>query len=133
VLSVLSTDAYPPDSVLLVDNLRFEGAGGCPGDGIVTPIDEPEPVVEGTTPGIAGAARVGAKLTAEAGAWSPAGVVLTYQWLRNGNPIAGATEQTYTVRLRDLLSRISVRVTGAYADADPVTLTSEPTSRVRPH
>ena len=84
-------------------------------------------------PAIAGAARVGAKLTADAGAWSPTGVILKYQWLRNGSPISGATGQEYTVRLRDFLSRISVRITGTYADADPVTLTSAPTPRVCPH
>ncbi|GAA1998309.1 hypothetical protein GCM10009777_39500 [Microbacterium pumilum] len=133
VISVQSTDYLISDSVLLVDNLRFEEASGCPTDGIVTPLDEPDPVIEGTRPAIAGAARVGAKLRADVGTWSPDGVVLKYQWLRNGGPIAGATAQTYTVRLRDLASRISVRVAGTYAGADTIKLTSTPTPRVRLH
>ena len=115
---------------MLVDNLRFEPASGCPADGIVTAIDEPVPVIEGTVPVIDGSARVGSRLALEAGEWSPAGVALSYQWLRNGKAIPGATGDAYFVRARDLLSRISVRVSGSLAGAETVVLVSEPTDRV---
>lgn len=118
------------DSVLLVDNLRFEPAAGCPDDGIATPIGSEEPVVTGTAPKVQGAATIGTTLRAVPGAWAPASVELDYQWLRNGRAIPGADEATYRVRTIDLLSRLSVRVTGSATGADPVTLTSAQTARV---
>jgi hypothetical protein len=133
VISVLDIGDSYRDSVLLVDNLRFEDATGCPGNGILTPIPQPDPIVVGTVPIVSGAARVGSRLTAAAGFWSPQGTVLYYQWLRNGVPIDGATAHVYTLRLSDVLSRISVRVTGAYTGADSVVYTSPPTPRVRLH
>ncbi|WP_308799464.1 polysaccharide deacetylase family protein [Agromyces silvae] len=69
------------------------------------------------TPTISGTARVGGVLTANPGTWSPTGVALTYQWLRNGSPIAGATARTYTLVTADWLSMISVRVTGTVTGA----------------
>jgi hypothetical protein len=63
-------------------------------------------------PTVAGAATVGSRLTAHAGAWAPGGAAFAYRWLRNGSPIAGATGRTYVVRQADAGARISVRVTG---------------------
>ena len=45
-------------------------------------------------PSISGTARVGVKLTASPGAWSPGGSY-AYQWYAGQDPIAGATAQTY--------------------------------------
>lgn len=64
---------------------------------------------------VSGEPRVGATLVAEAGAWSPDGVVLAYQWLRDGAETAGATEKTYELVPADLGAAISVRVTGTNA------------------
>ena len=44
-----------------------------------------------------------------AGRWGPAPVTLTYQWLRNGTPIAGATGSTYKLKNKDKGKKISVR------------------------
>jgi len=76
------------------------------------------------TPRITGTLRVGATLTASPGTWSPAGVTLSYQWLRNGAPIAGATGTTYRLVSADWLRSISVRVTGTLPGATAVTRTS---------
>ena len=45
-------------------------------------------------------AEYDAVLTAEPGQWSPAATSYAYQWLRDGQPIARATAQTYRSRPR---------------------------------
>ena len=62
-------------------------------------------------PRIAGARRLGQVLTAEPGSAILSGTTATYQWLRRGQPIAGATAQTYVAKAADVRSRLSVRVT----------------------
>lgn len=61
------------------------------------------------TPKISGEVRVGSKLKARAPTSSPSAAV-SYQWLRDGRPVAGATERTYSVAKRDLGKKLSVRV-----------------------
>ena len=68
------------------------------------------------TPGISGAPRPGNVLRLPAIAVSdPDGdrVSLRYQWLRDDQAIAGATEATYTVLLTDVGRRIRVRITAS--------------------
>jgi hypothetical protein len=74
-------------------------------------------VVHGTLtthkPVIWGSRNVGQTLTATTEAWGPAGVALTYQWLRNGKKIAAnATGSTYTQVAADHDTDIDVTVTG---------------------
>ncbi|MCR1783859.1 hypothetical protein KVF89_15065 [Nocardioides carbamazepini] len=67
-----------------------------------------------------GKARVGKRLYATAGSWSPAPTAIRYQWLRNGKPINKATAATYKVKKKDRNRRLTVRVTVSrvgYADA----------------
>lgn len=63
------------------------------------------------TPTISGTATAGKTLTASAGAWD-AGVTLTYQWLRGGAAINGATSASYKLTSGDVGAVVSVRVTG---------------------
>ncbi|MDR1427309.1 MAG: glycoside hydrolase family 3 C-terminal domain-containing protein [Bifidobacteriaceae bacterium] len=56
-------------------------------------------------------AQFGTVATANAGAWSAAPDRLTYQWLRNGEPIAGATRSTYATGVDDVGTKLSLRVT----------------------
>jgi len=60
-------------------------------------------------PTVSGTAHVGQKLTAKAGTWAPS-ATLTYQWLRGGDTIKGATKSTYTLASADWTKKISVRV-----------------------
>ncbi len=63
------------------------------------------------TPDISGTAKVGETLTADAGTWKPTPTKLTYQWLRDGKTISGATKSTYTVQVADSKAKLSVVTT----------------------
>jgi hypothetical protein len=75
-----------------------------------------------TPPTVSGTAQVGGVLTTSDGTWSVCGphpiTSYTYQWLRNGAPIGGATAQSYTVADPDAGSNLSSQVT-AYNDFGP--------------
>ena len=45
--------------------------------------------------------------------WNQPDVTTTYQWLRSGSAIAGATTVTYTLTIADLGKEISLRATGS--------------------
>ena len=53
-------------------------------------------------------AKLGATLSTNGGAW-PQPFAVTVQWLRNGEPIAGATDNTYELTAEDVGKQISVR------------------------
>lgn len=72
---------------------------------------DPAPV-NSVKPSIPANPRVGQLLTAKPGTWTPSGGY-TYEWLRNGTPIDGATSTTYRVVPADAGKRLSVRVTAA--------------------
>ena len=67
---------------------------------------------EVSPPVITGDALVGSVLTASAGLWSPTPDSLTWQWLRNGVPVPGATETSYALTEADWDQEVSVLVTG---------------------
>lgn len=83
------------------------------------------------TPLISGSARVGSTLTAKAGTWSGT-PTLTYQWLRSGKAIAGATRASYTVVQADLNATLSVTVTATRATYVTASRTSATTAKVTP-
>ena len=59
-------------------------------------------------PRVSGKATVGKKLKASGAGWSPKPSTITYQWLRNGKPIKGATKSEYTLTKVDKGKKISV-------------------------
>jgi large repetitive protein len=83
------------------------------------------PPPEATTPpAITGDAKVGRVLTAQPPAWDQEGVETTYQWLRDGAAIDGASMPTYTLTGADLGQPVSVRATGRGAGLLPGTADS---------
>lgn len=73
------------------------------------------PVIAGTIAitqpfALTGLERFGRTLTVAPGVFEPSDATLTYTWLRDGEPIAGATGPSYELRGGDVGSHISVRV-----------------------
>jgi hypothetical protein len=64
-----------------------------------------------SAPRISGKARVGATLSVVRGSWSPKPTGFTFQWLRNGKPVGGATTARYAVKRSDKGKKLTVRVT----------------------
>lgn len=82
--------------------------------------------VENTaSPAISGSASVGDTLTAAPGEWEPADVTLSYQWLSDGEPIDGATDDFYELTEADEERNISVTVTGTMDRYVSASATSE--------
>ncbi|MDX3073331.1 IPT/TIG domain-containing protein [Streptomyces sp. MI02-7b] len=66
-------------------------------------------------PAIKGTVRVGVKLTAAPGTWSPAPSSYAYQWKADGKAISGATKSTYTVPASLAGRKLSLTVTARRA------------------
>jgi hypothetical protein len=79
------------------------------------------------TPTITGIVRAGATLTANAGAWQPAGVTLTYQWYVNGNPVTSGTARTLTLSSAWVGRIVTVKVAGRKTGYVTTSRTSKPT------
>ena len=83
------------------------------------------PVITPAKPTITGNPKVNGVLKAKPGAWRPAGVKLSYQWLRNGKSIKHATTSSYRITWADKGKRIAVKVTGKLKGAVSISKTSE--------
>lgn len=97
-----------------------------PGDGEEVAVMEAPAIAKPAT------AKVGAALTATAGAWVPeaAGAELRYRWNRDGAPIEGADALAYTPVAADLGHVLTFTVSGTASGYAPATATSAPTSAV---
>ena len=82
------------------------------------------------TPKISGTVKMGKKLTARPGTWKPSGVKLSYQWLRNGKAIKGATKSVYKLAKADKGKKITVKVTGKKAGYTTKSSVSKATKKV---
>lgn len=87
---------------------------------------QPGVIVNTRPPTVTGTPKVGNTLTGNTGAWSPAASVAR-QWLRDGQPIAGAIGSSYTAAAADAGHRITFQVaasrpgyTTSTAATDPV-------------
>lgn len=77
-------------------------------------VDVTAPVAT-TAPSIVGQPKPGAELAADPGVWSEGGLTFSYEWLRDGEPIRGATRTEYRVTGADRGHALSVRVTATPA------------------
>lgn len=87
-----------------------------------------------TTATVAGTFTVGQTLSAAAGTWTPAADDVSYQWLRGGQPISGATEADYTVGIDDADKIITVQITltkAGYRDEVIRSVATDPVARAR--
>ncbi len=75
-------------------------------------------------PRLQGGAVVGRTLRTDGGRFSVDDVERSYQWLRDGAPIEGATAATYRVTAADAGARLSVQVTASAEGFASVTATS---------
>jgi hypothetical protein len=76
-------------------------------------------------PSIGGTANPGSALVITSlGTWTPASTITHWQWLRNGVPISGATNNYYLISGGDLGAAISLRVTGLAQNYAPSTADS---------
>jgi hypothetical protein len=83
-----------------------------------------------SAPVITGTAKVNGLLSAKVSAWTPSRITTTYQWKRNGVPIAGARAAKYTATAVDLNKTLTVTVTGAGNGVKSVSVTSAKTQPV---
>ncbi|MGH3472816.1 MAG: CHAP domain-containing protein [Nocardioidaceae bacterium] len=91
------------------------------------------PTLQNTTlPSISGTARVGVKLTARSGSWTPTGATYSYQWLANGVAISGATNRSYMPTTAQFGRHIRVRVTASAPAMKSSTATAPRTPVVAP-
>lgn len=137
-ISGAETASYPVDVDDIGHTLKVSLTGSRSGYSSATRISQPTPVVRASEftsapdPRITNTApRVGDALELTSGEWLPAAASFTYQWLRDGSPVAGASSARYTVQEADLDAALSVTITGARAGYAPVSRTSEPSQPVQ--
>jgi hypothetical protein len=88
--------------------------------------------VAGTRPTLSGAATPGGTLTVDPGAWGPSGVSLRTVWTRDGAPIEGANDPSYSPTDADAGHAIAAAVTGSRLGAPSLTMTSAPVTIIEP-
>ena len=90
----------------------------------------PTSPVATAAPQVSGKAVVGSTLRATTGSWDQTGLTFTYQWLRDGTPVDGATRARLLLGAADVGHRMSVRVTASRDGLTPGTAQSAATSPV---
>ncbi|WP_157157466.1 ExeM/NucH family extracellular endonuclease [Diaminobutyricimonas sp. LJ205] len=84
-----------------------------------------EEIANTKAPKITGDARVGKTLKVNEGNWSVEKPKFGYQWLRDGQPIDGATGESYKLTQADAGHQISVEVTASASGFAPGTATTK--------
>lgn len=106
--------------------LQFAGA---------SPASAAQQNITAGTVSVTGARTPGQTLTANLSGWAPAGLTYSYQWLRNGLVIKGATASSYVLQEADFedvysigpIRNITVKVTAAAPNYKKTSVTSAPT------
>ena len=123
----------PDDAGSLVSGNAWIEAPARQGTWLATP--ETGPIVPSAlvavrAPTISGTPRIGHTLQAAPPAFSPEATSLSYQWLRDGTPIPGATSHVYGPGVDDIGRAISVRVTGSRQQYASAVTVSSATARI---
>ena len=84
------------------------------------------------SPTVSGDPRIGQVLTATPGEWNLDGLAFSYRWLRDGEPIVGATTPSYRVKGVDRGHALTVEVTATTDGFDPVVVASAPLAVPKP-
>jgi hypothetical protein len=113
-LNVINTELGLPTYSSL-DMSAFQTVVGA----IVTALNTPvaAPPANTSPPVVTGTGAVGDNLTCAPGTWTNL-PTFTYQWLRGGATIAGATGAVYALVGADSGTNVSCRVTGTNADGN---------------
>ena len=97
-----------------------------------TLMDKPKYFDARPVPVITGDVRVGGVIEADAGAWAPAPVELSYEWVQDSGIIAGAIGRSFTIPPELVGSWIAVYVTAGKSGYEPAEVGSELTVTVAP-
>jgi len=108
---------FAESSVDVASGTIAAAPGGGGGGGSAAPVNS-------TVPTVAGVAKVGQLLTSNPGTWNTTGLTFTYQWLRDGEAIAGATSADYRAVVGDLGHAVAVKVTTVKAGTPSATAVS---------
>jgi hypothetical protein len=90
-----------------------------------------EPLTNLTPPSIGTDPVYDERVEVEPGTWSAEPVDYDFQWLRDGDAIAGATSRAYRPTLKDIDHRLSVVVTATDVDGNEGTATTAQAARTR--
>lgn len=115
-------------SVLL---LHLHNAVGDQVDTVSATVAAPKLALrEGSAVTVSGTPKVGKKLTAGPGDWNARGVKFSYQWLRDGSVVEGATTKKIKLGTSDVGHTFQVRVTATAKGYQDGTATSASTAKV---
>jgi hypothetical protein len=87
-------------------------------------------IVATRLPAISGQAKVGRTLTVSRGSWSPAGVVLTFQWYAGAKAIKGASKTTLKLTKATKGKKLLVKVTATTSGYTTSTVRTRATGKI---
>lgn len=122
------TFVVPPTALGKPVAVRVTGSGSGPALAVTTPAtaNVKAGVLRSVkAPAVTGTAAVGKVLKGNPGTVSPAATKVTYQWLRNGKAIRGATKATYKLTAADRRTKVSLKVTYIRAGYTTLSKTSK--------
>jgi large repetitive protein len=127
---------YTVTSADIGTNLSVRATGTRPGylsgtstSNVIAGLKGEAPVAV-TNVSISGTGKVGTNLTLTPPVWDNDFTTTTYQWLRDGANISGATQTTYAVTSADVGKALTVKATGTRTGYDPGSSTSLPITGV---
>lgn len=127
------SDKFPKGRVVtlpVIDGHRDTNDTACPGGNLYVQIA----AVRAATAGVIAAATLklkkpyaakgrtvlGNTVSVADGKFKPSSAAVTYQWVRNSLPIAGATAATYVLTTEDVAQTVGVIVTGSLPNVAPI-------------